>query len=277
MSDEAANPVVEPVLKEDVSPQAEETTPKPDVVEQPEVVVEEPKTIPKERFDQVWARSKKDEARVRELQAQLEAERETRIRLEERTKVQEETKTTKEYTWAELNNFIAEGKLTQDQAQEYKDNLAKERIRREMKEERERESTNSELLREIDQYKQHIPDVMEPGSESRLKYEKEYRYLVEKLKFPHNYATQLAATQRAFGDLETVKKVATSKKVITPQEPFMETHTPAPQKPPVKSFRDSLPDYKVKHYERMIKSGVVKDWKAAEDLEKWSPKVVKGR
>jgi hypothetical protein len=45
----------------------------------------------------------------------------------------------------------------------------------------------------------------------------------------------------------------------------------------VKSFKDTLPDYKVKHYEKMMKAGIVKDWKGAEELEKWTPKVVGGR
>lgn len=279
MSDvDVSNPVVEPKVAEEVSPKSEETTPTPDVVEQPEGSGgEEPKTIPKERFDQVWARSKKDEARVRELQSQLEREREERIRLEERAKIQQEQQNQKEYTWAELENFIAEGKLTRDQAQEYKDKQTEQRLERKFKAQHEQTSSNTEILNEIEQYKKHIPDVMEPGSESRQRYEQEYAYLVGKLKYPPNYATQLAATRAAFGDLEKVKKVASSRQVVTSQEPFMETHAPAPQKPIVKSFKDTLPDYKVKHYERMIKSGVVKGWKEAEELENWKPKVVGGR
>jgi hypothetical protein len=275
MSDEVLDPVVEPVAKEDVSPQAEDTTPKPDQVEVPDKEPEEPRMIPKERFDQVWARSKKAEEREKHLQTELQREREERIRLEERAKVQQEQQTQKEYTWAELENFIAEGKLTRDQAQEYKDKQTEQRLERKFKAEREQYSSNAEILNEIEQYKKHIPDVMEPGSESRLKYEQEYSYLVTKLKYPANYATQLAATRAAFGDLEKVKKVAPSKQTLTSREPFMETHTPQPSKQMTKSFKDTLPDYKVKHYEKMMKSGLVKDWKGVEELEKWTPKLVR--
>ena len=280
MSDvDVQDPVVETEQKEEVSTLTEDTTPKPDGQEnieegaEPEVQ----KTIPKERFDQVWARSKKAEAREKELEAQLQREREERIRLEEREKVQKEQTTQKEYTWAELEHFIGEGQITRDQAQEYKDKQTEARLRRELQSERERDSSNSQLLAQIDQYKQLIPDVMVVGSESRQKYEQEYTYLVHTLKYPENYATQLAATRAAFGDLDRVKRSNSSKPLIPPKEPFMETHTPQPSKQPTKVFKDTLPDYKVKHYEKMMKAGLVQSWKEAEDLEKWSPKVVGGR
>ena len=275
---EVQDPVVEPEVKEEVSPLAEDTTPKPDSQVEPEVVQEESRTIPKERFDQVWARAKKDEAKAKALQEELQREREERIRLEERAKVQQEsTQAQKEYTWAELENFIAEGKLTRDQAQDYKDKQTEERLRRKLLAEREQESTKTAFLSQIEQYKQLIPDVMELGSENRQKYEREYTYFVRTLGYPENYATQLAATRAAFGDLEKVKRTSASRQPITNKESFVETHTPQSIKSATKSFKDTLPDYKVKHYEKMMKSGIVKDWKAAEELEKWTPKVVGGR
>lgn len=281
MSDEAANPVVEPVEKEEVSTLSEDTTPKPDeqvlVEDQAEVVQEQPKTIPKERFDQVWARSKKAEAREKELEAQLQREREERIRLEERARVQQEQQTQKEYTWAELEHFISEGQITRDQAQEYKDKQTEARLRRELKAERERESSQSHLLSQIDQYKQLIPDVMVPGSEARQKYEQEYAYLVRTLGYKEDYATQLAATRAAFGDIERVKRTNQVKPSLTSKESFVETHTPPGQKLVTKAFKDTLPEYKVKHWEKMMKAGLVKSWKDVEDLEKWTPKVVGGR
>jgi len=274
---EVQDPVVEPVVKEEVSPLAEETSPKPDQVETPEVVEEEHKTIPKERFDQVWARTKKAEAKAEAIQAELQREREERIRLEERAKVQQETvQSQKEYTWAELENFISEGKLTRDQAQEYKDTQTEKRLRQKLDADQAKKSTDGQILGRIEEYKKLIPDVMEFGSESRTRYEAEYQHFVRNLGYPENYATQEAAIRSAFGPIEKVKRTSQAKTVITNKEPFVETHTPQSSRSVVKSFKDTLPEYKVKHYEKMMKAGLVKDWKGAEELEKWTPKVVGG-
>lgn len=265
---EVQEPVVQEVEKEEVSPLAEETTPKQESQAESEDTPDEGvKTIPKDRFDQVWARSKKAEAKLAELDAQLRQEREERIRLEERSKVQQEQAQQAEYTWDQLENFIAEGKLTRGQAQEYKDKMTEQRLERKFKQQQVVESKDSRILGEIEQYKQLIPEVMSYGSESRQKYEKEFSYMTRTLGMPDNYATQLAATRAAFGDVETVKQRLASRKV-TPKEPLMETHTPQKQKASSRSFEDTLPQYKRDYYTRMIKSGVVKDWKDAEEIEK---------
>lgn len=280
MSEDSANPVVEPVVKEEVSPLAESTTPAPDTqaVVEPEVVEEGSKTIPKERFDQVWARTKKAEAKAAELEAERQQEREARIRLEERLAVKEAAKAAEpEYTREQLKIFIEEGKITEAQADEYREKLIEQRLERKFKEKLNQDSTTTKILGEIDQYKTLIPDVMVPGSENRQKYESKYKRMLS-LGFPDNYATQLAATEAAFGDLETVKTRAASQRTVVSRESFEETHTASngAQKA-TKPFKDTLPQYKVEHYEKMIKAGVHKDWKEVEALEKWTPSLGKRR
>ena len=275
MSEDSANPVVEPVVKEEVSPLAESTTPAPDTqaVVEPEVVEESSKTIPKERFDQVWARTKKAEAKAAELEAERQQEREARIRLEERLAAKEAVKAAEpEYTREQLKVFIEEGKITEAQADEYREKLIEQRLERKFKEKLDKESTATKILGEIDQYKQLIPDVMVPGSESRQKYEQEYKYMVRELGLPDNYATQLAATRAAFGDLSMVKTRTATKQAVVSRESFEETHTASNgSQKATKPFRDTLPQYKIEHYEKMIKAGVHKDWKEVEALEKWTP------
>ena len=266
---EVQEPVVQEEVKEEVSPEAELTTPAVDS-QVPEEIIdlpEERKTIPKERFDQVYARTKRAEAEAKELQAQLQREREERIRLEERSKVQTEQQTQKEMTWAELKTGNAEGRWTRDQAQDYKDKMTEQRLERKFREKQTLESKESRILGEIEQYKQLIPDVMDPGSESRTKYEREFAYLVRN-GAPDNYVTQLVATRAAFGDPDTIKARKTAKTILTPKEPFMETHATQKQKAAVKSYEDSLPEPKREHYRKMIKHGVVKDWKEVEEIEK---------
>src|SRR5690348_17082814 len=116
MSDDTANPVVEPEIKPEISILAEETTPKQEESQASEVTTEQvesaSKVIPKERFDEVWARMKREESERKALQAEIQREREERIRLEERVKVKEETQSQPEYTWDQLEAAIAEGRVT---------------------------------------------------------------------------------------------------------------------------------------------------------------------
>ena len=275
------NPVVEDEVKEQVSPEAELTTPPQDSQEPKEEnlehVEEGRKTVPRERFDQVWARTKKAEARLDQIQAELQREREEKIRLEERAKVQTEQQTQQEWTWDQLETFIAEGKITRGQAQEYKDKMTEQRLERKFRQAQEQEKESYNVLKEIKQYQELVPDSMTFGSESRQRYEREFNYLVRN-GAPKNHVTELAACRAAFGDPETIRARNTTKKVITPKEPFMETHSSSQSsKAPSKSFKETLSSEKVSHYERMMRSGLVKDWKEVEALEKWEPKVVGGR
>ena len=274
MSDiEVQDPVVQEVQKDEVSPLAEDTTPKQEsqVAEEIADLSDERKTIPKDRFDQVWARSKKAEAEAKQLQEELRLEREDRIRLEERTRVQTEQQAQKEMTWAELENGIAEGRWTRDQAQEYKDKMTEQRLERKFKEKQALESSHARVLNEIAVYQQLIPNVMTPGSDERQKYEREYNYLVRN-GAPKNYTTELAAVRAAFGDPETIKSRQTSRQVIVNKEPLMETHTSStPPKTPKKEWKESLSEFEVKHWEKMMKGGIVKDWKGAEEMAKYKP------
>lgn len=277
MSEESSNPAVEEVPKEEVSTHAEDTTPKPDgqVVQTEGIEGEEPpKMIPKERFDQVWARTKKSEARLKELEIETQREREERIRLEERLKVREEQQNQKEMSWEELENGIAEGKWSRAQAQEYKEKMTEQRLAKRLEEQERQKMSSNRILGEISQYQQLIPEVMQPGSEERTKYEREYAYMVRELGMPKNHATELAAVRAAFGDVETVKSRRASKEVTTEKEPFMETHTAQRQKSTGKSFPDTLQAWEREGYERLIKNRVYKDWKEVEEERKWSPKAI---
>lgn len=271
MSDESANPVVEPEVKEEVSPLAESTTPAPDV-QVVEEKAEEKKPNPLEpggdRFKQVWARAKQAEERLKHLEAEHQREREERIRLEERQKTKEEQHAQQEMTWAQLEAGIAEGKWSRDQAQEYKDKMAEQRLQKKLEQKQREESSNARILGEIGEYQKLVPDVMTYGSENRQKYEREFSYMVRTLGMPDNYATQLAAVRAAFGDPDTLRRKASATKVIN-QEPLMETHTPSSKKVVEKSLFDKLDDRSKKHYERLLEKGVYKNVQEVEEELKW--------
>jgi len=278
MSEETSDPVVQEETKTDISIQAEDTTPKPDGQVSKEETPTEEKVNPLEpggsRFKEVWARAKKSEARLKELEMERQQEREERIRLEERLKVKEEQQTQKEMSWEELENGIAEGKWSRAQAQEYKDKMTEQRLAKKFEEQERQKVSSTRILGEISQYQQLIPEVMQPGSEERARYEREYAYMVRELGMPKNHATELAAVRAAFGDVETVKTRRASKQVTTEQEPFMETHTTQRLKPATKSFKDTLQPWEREGYERLIKNHVYKDWKEVEEEQKWAPKAI---
>lgn len=280
MSDESANPVVEPEIKADISPLAEDTTPKPDIQPPREEVAHEEPKHPLEpggdRFKEVWARTKKAEAKLQELEADRQREREERIRLEERLASKEAAATAQpEMTWAQLEAGIDEGRWTRAQAQEYKDKMTEMRLEKKLHERESSKAVESKVLGEIEAYKAIVPDVVSFGSESRQKVEREFAYMVQVLGMPNNQKTELLALRSAFGDVDIAKKRFAAKQTITPREPFMETHSPQSSKPSTKDFSSTLSPEKKAHYEKMLRNGQYKDWAEVEAEEKWVPKTVR--
>jgi hypothetical protein len=237
----------------------------PDSLESAPIQQEEGDTHPLEpggdRFKQIYARAKEAERRKDELAAELQREREERIRLEERQKVREESAAPpeREYSWNELEVFISEGKLTRAQAQTYRESLIEKKAKAEAAKLVEghlnlntREVT---VGRTLDRYKELKPEMMTPGSPERKRLESEYQFLVGTLGYPATLQTQLAAARAAFGDVSVLETQAKLKAKHVEREGHMETHTN--QRPPAKA-KDPIatlsPEAK-EHYTRMIKAG----------------------
>jgi hypothetical protein len=270
MSDESADPVVQEEVKQEVSLQAEETTPAPDQVAAPVEGAEQVKPHPLEpdgdRFKQVWARAKAAEAEREQLKAEIQREREERIRYEERLKAQEEAKAKAEpeYTWEQLEGFISEGKITRAQANEYRERKIEERAVKKAEERLRNELASTSQVAtvstDIERYKKAIPEILQAGSPERQKVEREYAYMVNVLKFPKTLETELAATRAALGDVETVERTVTAKRTAT-KEPFMETHS-STHKPQNKTTdpTKNLNETQRRYYEKQIEKGRYRDW-----------------
>lgn len=282
MGDESSNPVIEPVEKEEVSTQAEETAPKPDIIDQSSQQSEvkerkHPLEPGGDRFNQVWARAKKAEDETRHLREEMQREREERIRLEERIRAKEEQSQQKEMSWDELEKGIEEGRWSRSQAQEYKEKMTEQRLAKRLSQEREKQGQDSRYLAELDQYKAIVPDVMTYGSENRQKYERELQYMVRSLGMPDNYATQVAAARAAFGDVSTAKTRFEAEKKVIKKEPFEETHMPPADRKQSKDFASTLTPEQRKHYEKMLDKGMYKDWKEVEAEFNYVPKSINQR
>lgn len=214
-----------------------------------------------ERFKQVWARAKEAERKAEALAAEAQREREARIRLEERAKVQEEKaeQPEKEYTWADLRGLIADGKLTLDQAIEYRETVIEKRAEKKAEAKingylklNTREATIDETLA---RYRKANPNLVTDGTPEREKLVREYKYHVEVLGFPATRATELAAARAAFGDVDALEAQAKLKAKPVEREAFMETATnqrPAPKtKDPVAQLTEPQKEF----YTKLIKAG----------------------
>lgn len=214
-----------------------------------------------ERFKQVWARAKEAERKAEALAAEAQREREARIRLEERAKVQEETaqQPEKEYSWADLRGLIADGKLTLDQAIEYRETVIEKRAEKKAEAKingylklNTREATIDDTLA---RYRKANPNLVKDGTPERDKLVAEYKYHVEVLGFPATRATELAAARAAFGDVDALESQAKLKAKPVEREAFMETATnqrPAPKtKDPVAQLTEPQKEF----YTKLIKAG----------------------
>ena len=177
----------------------------------------------------------------------------------------------KPFTRAELNQLVADGKVTQDAADATMDRQLVERATKEAKSaagaevaQRERESV---VTAQLDEYRGLLPEAWETGSKERAKAAKEYRYLVEKLGYPDTKATEVAALRAAFGDPEAIKASRSTGK-SGPGETHEEVGG-AERDEGGKGDTDGAPKdltpRQKSHYESMISKGHYKDWAAVRE------------
>ncbi len=214
-----------------------------------------------DRFKQIYARTKEAEREAKALATELQREREQRIRLEERERVKTEAAQPqeKEYTWAELRQFINDGRLTVDQAAELRETYQEKRFERKQQALiynhltlNTREATINDG---IARYKKANPNITKDGTPEREKLVREYRYHVDVLGFPATKATELAAARAAFGDVDALETQNRLKAKPVEREGHMETASTRPATPKTKDPWEALDARSKDHYTRMIKNG----------------------
>lgn len=232
--------------------------------------------IPKVRFDEVLRRQDK-------LQEELQAEREQRIRLEERVKAGGETKP-KTYTRAELLAAVENGQITQAQADEAWEAQITAKVtesvtRDWMQHETARERAQR-VSSEISRYKAAVPDVTDPASDTRRKVAEEFQYLVS-IGQPRTVETELAALRSVLGPVDRLeKRDVTREKRPTHQEGNGGGGRPPrdggnPNGPPA-----NLPPRYKAHYERMIEKGMYSGWddkRLQSELKRANPQLLAER
>lgn len=231
-----------------------------------------------ERFKQVWARAKAAEEREKRVEAELQREREERIRYEERLKAAEATTATtakeKAYNWQQLEDFIANGQMTRAQANEYRETVLKQEAAAEAERRVAAQLTATRRVERIqtdlDKYKALIPNVITPGTPERERVSQEYRYMVDVLGMPNTVATELAAARAAFGELSALERSkAAAASTRENREGTMDTTTAGSPASTKEDPLKKLTPREHEHYTNMIKKGRYKDWGAVRDELSW--------
>lgn len=232
----------------------------------------ERKYIPKERFDQVYARGKDAEVKLqqaREEKARLEGE------LEAMKRQPAAPPPTPRYTEAQLQQMIDEGKATVGQVLAYqKETLAQELERKfEAKFTEKLASTTrtSSLQQEITKYKQTVPEVTQEGTPERVAVEREYAYLVNLGYDANDPRTELMAVRAALGSVETIQERRKAKSIpSTGRETMQDTHTSGNPKAGEKDILKTMTSAQRQHYQKMLDKGVYKGWDEVRDELKFA-------
>jgi hypothetical protein len=210
--------------------------------------------VPRARLDEAVG---KHASRADALAAELQREREERIRLEERERLRS-TPPAPKITRAQLHELVREGKITEEQADAEYEKQLQERIRSEVLRDsdakqriKDRSNTINALLA---QYKESIPDIATPGTEARSKVESEYRYLVDVLGEPEGIETEAKACRSAFGPPERAKELTRRRRDTHQESGGGSGSGDAPDK------NKKLPERIRTHYEKLIRIGRFKGW-----------------
>ena len=217
-----------------------------------------------DRFKEVWARAKAAEERAKQAEERARQVEIEKARLEGERKAEAEAKqkqaTEREYSWDELENFIADGKITRAQASAYKEERLTKRLEAKYQAELDAKLNVthkvSTIRQDLDKYIKAIPSVTQAGTQEHAKYQHELAYLVNTLGYPDTLPTQLAAARAAFGPPEAVESAAKAKATTRQERPgFMDTATQRPVQPKSKDPIDTMPQDQKEFYTKLIKSG----------------------
>lgn len=233
--------------------------------------------LPKVRVDELIAGAKAEATRAVEQTAKLAAE------VQALKDAAQQRQAPKPLSRAELNQLVADGKVTQEAADaEWERQVidtATTRARQAARDEgtqREREAT---VGRQLEEYRGLIPEAWEIGSKERAKAAKEYRYLTETLGQTDSKATEVAALRAAFGDPEAIKASRS-----TGRSGPAETHSEVGGaeragdggKDDAEGPPKGLDTRRKAYYEQQIQKGRYADWKAVREELKYSrPRVAR--
>lgn len=154
------------------------------------------------------------QTQIGQMQEQLQELRDSRIRQEEQAK-QAPAQQQKVYSRSELQTAVDAGTITQDTAADISERQFEARIVADTEkqiEERMTATRKSEVIeRQITSYREAMPDLLNHGSESRVRLQAEYKTLLS-MDYPDNLQTELMALRSTFGPPERIRETTRNKR-----------------------------------------------------------------
>lgn len=208
--------------------------------------------------------------------ASLAAEEAARLRAENAALKAEKAKVEapKPLSRADLNNLVADGKITQEAADAHWEAQIREEAKREARvaaaSEVKGQQRESVITHQLGEYRKLVPAAWEAGTKDRVRVEKEFRALVE-MGFPDNNVTEVAALRAAFGDPEVIRASRSAGR-NGPGESHVEVG--GGERPGETGDADGMPKglsaREKTHYQNLISRGIVKDWKEVSEERKFA-------
>lgn len=228
------------------------------------------------RFKQVYARAKDAEAKlqqIREDKARLEGE----LAATRTAAIVPEPKVEPRLTWTQLEAGIADGKITQAQALDYRDETLRldleKKFEKKLHEERTDRERRTTVTSDMAAYKSLVPNVLSVGTPERQKVEREFAYLVNHLGHdPKDLRTELMAMRAAFGDIQTIKEKQVAREIPNGRSTMQDIPANGKPKPDAKDPLKTISGEQRKYYQRMIDKGQYKNWAAVREELEFVPK-----
>lgn len=220
------------------------------------------------RFEQIYAKGKQAEREAAELRERLAA---TEARLDMLTKQVQPNDEEKEYSWAELDQFIAQGRITRADAEAHREKVLEKRLLKQAEERqstRLQETTRSQVLdNTVQSYLAAVPTILDEGSADRQRVEEEFEWVASiqglnpaKLTDLQRKSVQAQALRNVFGPIDSLQNKVTVK-TETHQGIGGGNRQPKKENPDQKLL-DGLSKQQIAHYNKMMAAGRYKGgWK----------------
>lgn len=251
----------------------------PDQTVEPEVEVEplvEPAAPPEPakvhplspsgvRFEQVYAQSKQlkreNDAKAQEIE---------RLKAELEAKKTPENNVEPEYSWAQLNEFIAAGRMTLADAQAYRESLLEKKLVAKAQATFRKEAVTTDRLNILNSgiaaYANAVPALRNETSPERIRVEEEFNWLLDAqgvsldaLSLPNRRALELTALRTVYGSVESLQRRNSVVNTATQQE--IPGGNPPQRKPnPGQDVLNKLDNRQREYYRSRIQSGMYSGW-----------------
>ena len=236
------------------------------------------------RFEQIYAQNK-------QTQHELAEEREKRIAAEARlaayTSPAPKVEAPIEYTPTQLEQFVAEGRITRADAVAHREEALTRKLTQQIKAEFHQETVTANrtqaLSSAVDAYLAVAPNAMIVGTPERSKLDAEFDWLAsvqgldaDTMTTDKRKSLQLTALRNVYGPIESLTKRNSSQRVETAQG--LPGGSPPRQgsSNPDQKLLDSLSAHQVEHYKNMMRNGRYPNgWKDVAAELKYVPKKVK--